>query len=146
MTPKCLNYSCASPLRARQRPAGRQRASFNPDKGFSGCGLETIAGLKVELGLERVDLAGGDGRDDVNEGVDDGSMLGQIEGREGDRVARIGCNSAFSQACRTMFGLWRTGRRRTWPVVGSNNVRILIVPSRWYSWGWQKMVPGHGRK
>jgi hypothetical protein len=37
-----------------------------------------IAGLKVELGLERVDLVGGDGRDDVNEGVDCGSMLGQI--------------------------------------------------------------------
>ena len=44
--------------------------------------MELIAGLKVELGLERVDLVGGDGRDDVNEGVDDGSMLGQIEGRE----------------------------------------------------------------
>ena len=44
--------------------------------------METIAGLKVELGLERVDLIGGDGRDDVNEGVDDGSMPGQIEGRE----------------------------------------------------------------
>ena len=28
----------------------------NPDKGFSGCDLETIAGLKVALGLERVDL------------------------------------------------------------------------------------------
>ena len=41
-----------------------------------------IAGLKVELGPERVDLVGGDGRDDVNEGVDGGSMLGQIEGRE----------------------------------------------------------------
>ena len=53
---------------------------FNPDKEFSGCGLETIAGLKIELGLDRVDLVGGDGRDDVNEGVDDGSMLGQIEG------------------------------------------------------------------
>src|SRR5215213_5817344 len=53
---------------------------YNPDKGFSGCGFELIAGLKVELGLERVDLVGGDGRDDVNEGVDDGSMLGQIEG------------------------------------------------------------------
>src|SRR3954453_2296128 len=55
---------------------------FNPDKGFSGCGLETIAGLKVALWLERVDLVGGDGRDDVNEGVDDGWMLGQFEGRE----------------------------------------------------------------
>jgi|SRR3954451_11582483 hypothetical protein len=52
----------------------------NPDKGFSGCGLETIAGLKIALGLERVDLVGGDGRDDVNESVDDGSMPGQIEG------------------------------------------------------------------
>src|SRR3954463_9790316 len=90
MTPKCLNYSCASPLRARQRPAGRQRASYNPDKGFSGCGLETIAGLKVELGLDRVDLVGGDGRDDVNEGVDDGSMLGQIEGRELLDLADVG--------------------------------------------------------
>src|SRR3954454_10902820 len=49
-------------------------------RGFSGCCLELIAGLKIELGLERVDLVGGDGRDDVNEGVDDGSMLGQIEG------------------------------------------------------------------
>jgi hypothetical protein len=38
--------------------------------------------LKVELGLERVDLVGGDGRDDVNESIDYGSMLGQIEGRE----------------------------------------------------------------
>src|SRR4051812_50099892 len=55
---------------------------INPDKGFSGSGLETIAGLKVELGLERVDLVGGNGGDDVNEGVDDGSMPGQIEGRE----------------------------------------------------------------
>src|SRR3954467_457675 len=54
----------------------------NPDKGFSGCGFELIAGLKVALGLERVDLVGGNGGDDVNEGVDDGSMLGQIEGRE----------------------------------------------------------------
>ena len=27
-------------------------------------------------------VQGGDGRDDVNEGVDDGSMPGQIEGRE----------------------------------------------------------------
>src|SRR3954453_11615070 len=44
----------------------------NLDKGFSGCGFAMIAGLKVELGLERVDLVGGDGRDDVNEGVDDG--------------------------------------------------------------------------
>ena len=55
---------------------------MNPDKGFSGCCFELIAGLKIELGLERVDLVGGDGRDDVNEGVDCGSMLGQIEGRE----------------------------------------------------------------
>src|SRR3954470_13054681 len=51
-------------------------------RGFSGCGFETIAGLKVELGLERVDLVGGNGGDDVNEGVDDGSVPGQIEGRE----------------------------------------------------------------
>jgi hypothetical protein len=51
-------------------------------RGFSGCGLETIAGLKVALGFERVDLVGGNGRDDVNEGVDDGSMPGQIEGGE----------------------------------------------------------------
>ena len=56
--------------------------SNNPDKGFLGCGLEMIAGLKVALGLERVDLVGGNGRDDVNEGIDDGSMLGKIEGRE----------------------------------------------------------------
>src|SRR4051812_49610118 len=53
---------------------------INPDKGFSGCGFELIAGLKVELGLDRVDLVGGNGRDDVNEGVDDGSMLGKVEG------------------------------------------------------------------
>src|SRR4051794_18830749 len=62
----------------------------NPDKGFSGCGLETIAGLKVALGLERVDLVSGDGRDDVNEGIDNGSMLGQIEGRELLDVADVG--------------------------------------------------------
>src|SRR3954463_10065758 len=62
----------------------------NPDKGFSGCGLETIAGLKVALGLERVDLVGGNGRDDVNEGIDDGSMLGQIEGRELLDMADVG--------------------------------------------------------
>jgi hypothetical protein len=37
-----------------------------------------IAGLKVELGLERVDLVSGDGRDDVNEGVDYGSMFGKM--------------------------------------------------------------------
>src|SRR3954453_8966107 len=55
---------------------------INPDKGFSDCGLEKIAGLKIELGLERVDLVGGNGRDDVNEGVDCRSMPGQIEGRE----------------------------------------------------------------
>ena len=54
----------------------------NPDKGFSGSGFELIAGLKVALRLERVDLVGGDGRDDVNEGIDDGSMPGKIEGRE----------------------------------------------------------------
>src|SRR4051812_12228125 len=53
---------------------------WNPDKGFSGCGFEIVAELKVALGPDRVDLVGGDGGDDVNEGVDDGSMLGQIEG------------------------------------------------------------------
>src|SRR3954468_11049955 len=64
-------------------PAGSRFKGYeDPDKGFSGSGLETIAGLKVALGLERVDLVGGDGRDDVNEGIDDGSMLGQIEGRK----------------------------------------------------------------
>src|SRR3954466_11402322 len=63
---------------------------WNPNKGFSGCGLETIAGLQVELGLERVDLVGGNGRDDVNEGIDDGSMLGQIEGRELLDMADVG--------------------------------------------------------
>ena len=68
---------CADP-----QPGAMTFGVVNPDKGFSGCGLETIAGLKVELGLERVDLVGGDGGDDVNEGVDDGSMPGQIEGRE----------------------------------------------------------------
>ena len=62
----------------------------NPDKGFLGCDLETIAGLKVALGLERVDLVGGNGRDDVNEGIDDGSMLGQIEGRELFDMADVG--------------------------------------------------------
>jgi hypothetical protein len=61
-------------------PARRGEVLCNPDKGFSDCGFELIAGLKVALGLDRVDLVGGDGRDDVNEGVDDGSMLGQIEG------------------------------------------------------------------
>src|SRR4051794_31246305 len=64
----------------------RRKPSFecylNLDKGFSGCSLETIAGLKVALWLERVDLVGGDGRNDVNESIDDGSMPGQIEGRE----------------------------------------------------------------
>src|SRR4051794_37431953 len=54
----------------------------NPDKGFSGSSFELIAALKLELGLDGVDLVGGDGRDDVNEGVDDGSMLGKVEGRE----------------------------------------------------------------
>src|SRR3954453_16123738 len=49
-------------------------------RGFSGCGFELIAGLKVELGLDRVDLVGGNGRDDVNEGVDHGSMPGKVEG------------------------------------------------------------------
>src|SRR3954452_14344426 len=63
---------------------------FNPDKGFSGCGLETIAELKVALGLERVDLVGGNGCDDVNEGIDDGSMPGQIEGRELLDMADVG--------------------------------------------------------
>src|SRR4051812_35200077 len=67
--------------RCRKNPDTCARLS-NPDKGFSGSGLETIAGLKVALGLERVDLVGGNGRDDVNEGIDDGSMPGQIEGRE----------------------------------------------------------------
>ena len=52
--------------------------------------METIAGLKVALGLERVDLVGGTGRDDVNEGVDDGSMLGQIEGGELLDLADVG--------------------------------------------------------
>jgi hypothetical protein len=54
----------------------------NPDKGVSGCGFEIVAGLKVALGFDRVDLVGGKGRDDVNESVDDGSMLGKVEGRE----------------------------------------------------------------
>ena len=53
---------------------------FNPDKGFFRLWFEEIAGLKVELRLERVDLVGGNGRDDVNESIDYGSMLGQIEG------------------------------------------------------------------
>ena len=57
-------------------------ATITRIRGFSGCCLELIAGLKIELGLERVDLVGGNGRDDVNEGVDCGSMLGQIEGGE----------------------------------------------------------------
>src|SRR3954451_11108834 len=54
--------------------------TITPIRSFSGCCFELIAGLQVELGLERVDLIGGNGRDDVNEGVDDGSMLEQIEG------------------------------------------------------------------
>ena len=69
-----------SPDLNEEKLAQLRQALRNPDKGFSGCGFELIAGLKVELGLERVDLVGGDGRDDVDEGVDDGSMLGQIEG------------------------------------------------------------------
>src|SRR3954454_2973156 len=73
------------------------KASPNPDKGFSGCGFELIAELKVELGLERVDLVGGDGRDDVNEGVDDGSMLGQIEGRELLDLADVGHVAGLEQ-------------------------------------------------
>jgi hypothetical protein len=40
-------------------------------RGFSDCGFELTAGLKVALGLERVDLVGGNGRDDVNEGIGD---------------------------------------------------------------------------
>src|SRR3954469_8379947 len=66
---------------AQSRRLGRRfpgkpyyRMIFSPD-----C-PELIAGLKVELGLDRVDLVGGNGRDDVNEGVDDGSMLGKVEG------------------------------------------------------------------
>src|SRR3954470_6080677 len=66
------------------------RGYITPIRGFSGCCFELIAGLQVELGLERVDLIGGDGRDDVNEGVDDGSMPGQIEGRELLDVADVG--------------------------------------------------------
>src|SRR3954463_7756109 len=74
------------------RPLSSWSTEFvhNPDKGFSGCGFELIAELKVELGLERVDLVGGDGRDGVNEGVDDGSMLGQIDGREHLKLADVG--------------------------------------------------------
>src|SRR4051812_42348040 len=45
---------------------------LNPNKEFSGCGLEMMAGLKVAFGFDRIDLVGGNGRDDVNEGVDDG--------------------------------------------------------------------------
>src|SRR4051794_35020428 len=70
--------------------AGEPRSGVHLNKGFLGCGLETIAGLQVELGLERVDLVGGNGRDDVNEGIDDGSMLGQIEGRELLDMADVG--------------------------------------------------------
>jgi hypothetical protein len=33
-------------------------------------------------------VQGGDGRDDVNEGVDDGSMLGQIENLFADGACR----------------------------------------------------------
>src|SRR4051812_42106689 len=80
---------------------------MNPDKGFSGSGFELIAGLQVELGLERVDLVGGDGRDDVNEGVDDGSMLGQIEGRELLDVANVGHVPGLEQG----FILRRYGQR-----------------------------------
>jgi len=68
------------PIRGNMAVCGWTIAITNPDKGFSGCGFELIAGLKVELGLDRVDLVGGNGRDDVNEGVDDGSMLGKVEG------------------------------------------------------------------
>src|SRR3954451_3729178 len=70
------------PSRSLQGPPETEAATvmLGRIRGFSGCGFETIAGLQVALGLERVDLVGGDGRDDVNEGIDDGSMLGQIEG------------------------------------------------------------------
>ena len=53
--------------------------------------------MKVALGLERVDLVGGDGRDDVNEGVDDGSMLGQIEGGELLDLADVGHVAGLEQ-------------------------------------------------
>src|SRR5689334_16708101 len=77
-----LGIESVNPPRERRNAAWARLAHEldNPDKVFSGYGLETIAGLKVALGLERVDLVGSDGGDDVNEGVDDGSMLGQIEG------------------------------------------------------------------
>ena len=72
----------AAPIACCWKNTCRSGATLTRIRGFSGCCFELIAGLKIELGLERVDLVGGDGRDDVNEGVDDGSMLGQIEGGE----------------------------------------------------------------
>ena len=69
--------------------------------------METVAGLKVALGLERVDLVGGDGRDDVNEGVDDGSMPGQIKGRELFDMADDGLNGLITN---DKFCLSRPGR------------------------------------
>src|SRR5688572_9972457 len=83
-----------SAMKTRWRPFSMTRRCAAPIltriRGFSGCCFELIAGLKIELGLDRVDLVGGDGRDDVNEGVDDGSMLGQIEGRELLDMADVG--------------------------------------------------------
>src|SRR3954465_15736269 len=38
-----------------------QDYSITPIRSFSGCCFELIAGLQVELGLERVDLIGGNG-------------------------------------------------------------------------------------
>ena len=79
--PEAYGRRLRHPVRVRVlRCRAPLQSSLTRIRGFSGCCFETIAGLKVELGLERVDLVGGDGGDDVNEGVDDGSMLGQIEG------------------------------------------------------------------
>src|SRR4051812_43962440 len=82
-----VRIACDKPVSSRRTVSrcGRKKPLYcyiTRIRGFSGCCFELIAGLKIELGLERVDLVGGDGCDDVNEGVDDGSMLGQIEGRE----------------------------------------------------------------
>jgi hypothetical protein len=38
---------------------------------------------KFILGLDGVELIGSDGGDEVDEGVDGGTVLGEIEGREG---------------------------------------------------------------
>jgi hypothetical protein len=56
-----------------------------------------------------------------------------------------------NQPCSTVFVLCVTGRRRTWPVAGSNKVSTLLVPRRTHSCGTRagasrdcQLLPGHG--